>query len=309
MSLTMTESAAPASEATAPVLQAADFLLGPEDFVSRCVEAHDGAADMLTAPQRAALAEAIRAGRSRVEIVAAVRCYSALGGSSVLRMTATGNPLDFGNYIVTDRLIQFAEGDDVAFVDQVYKQALNRSPTSLEAIEAKFDLKAGLSRIDFIERIARRSPVCRLDTDALPVGLGSTVSADGKICFNLVEPTRSGGWNVAPDVLLQPAPTVDGFLELETGWVLMGPKASFPAGKWLLAIDLVQPELACLNVDIVANAGIDVLASLDLIGPARLAVGFSIQPWHHFVELRMRKGDEEEHLRKLKLRELVLKQA
>lgn len=299
----------PGSDRRPRGLQAADFLLQPEEFVSQCIAAFDGTAETLTTAQRAVLAEAIRAGRPRIDIVEAIGRYTSLGAASLLGKTANGVSLNWGDCIVTDQLVKFAPGDDVIFAEQVYKQALHRSPTSIEAIEAKFDLKGGLSRIEFIERIARRSSACRLDTDTLPAGLGAAISDAGKIRFSFVEPTRDGGWVVARDVHLQAAPTVDGYLQLDNGWVLSGPKADFPSGKWHLTIDLVQPEAAHVIVDVVANAGLDVLASFELAGPARLTAGFSIEPWHHFIEVRLSKDNEPQPLRQLKLRELVLRQA
>jgi hypothetical protein len=223
-------------------------------------------------------------------------------------MTVNGLARDWSGDIVVEQLARYAPGDDAAFVQQVYGQTLERPPTSIEAIEAKFDLKGGLSRTDFIQRVARRSPSCQLSSDGAVAGLGSGLTAEGKFAFSFIEPTAQGGWAVANDVYLQAGPTIEGALQVSAGVVLSGPKRSFAPGDWHLAIDLVQPEEARITVDAVANAGLDVLASFDLVGPARLVTAFRIEPWHHFLMVRLHKAAAAQTQMQLRIRTLMLRQ-
>jgi hypothetical protein len=288
---------------------ASDFLLGAEAFVERCVSAFAGSDQVLSAGERAALADAIRMGRPRIEIVETMRRLLMPLASTRDRPQVDGVSQCWGQFIVTDLLERYAPDDDEAFIQQVYAQVLDRSPSSIEALEASFDLKGRLTREEFIKQLAGRSPACRLSSDVAPAGVGSAMTKDARLCFNFIEYAESSGWILAPDVWLQHAPTVDGALRLAEGCVLRGPKRSFPAGDWQLAIDIVQPETATIVVEVVANAGLDVLVKFSLAGPARLVTPFSIEPWHHFVEVRLLKRTEPEQHRWLKMRQLVLRQS
>ncbi len=290
-------------------LKAADFLLGPEEFVNRCVAIHTGTAELLTEAQRASLAEAIRFGRPRIEVVEAVRRYVNPANRSLNVVNFNNIAQDWNSFIITDELIAYAREDDSMFVQQVYIQTLNRLPTSIEAVEAKFDLRGGLSRTEFVERMARRSPACRLSTDVPFDDHSTVIDADGKFCINLIQPTKAGGWSVAKDVFLQQVASVDGYLQLDEGFVLMGPKRSLPAGTWHLSLDIIQPEPARITVDVVANSGLDVLSKVELVGPARMIMAVLVEPWHNFIEVRLHKETEIEHLRKLKIRQISLRQA
>lgn len=290
-------------------LRASDFLLDPDAFVGRCIAAYPEADAALTSPQRVALADAIRAGRPRIEVVEAIRRYVAPSARMLDGSPVSGIARDWSNHVVTEQLARYAPGDNSAFVQQVYSQILGRSPSPIEAIEARFDLREGsLSRTEFIQHIALRSPLCHLSTDPSPVGVGFGVSREAKPFFNLIEPSPTGGWIVAQDMYLRSATTVEGTLQVAEGFILSGPKRTFPSGMWNLSIDIVQPETARITVDIVANSGLDVLTKFDLVGPARLVTAVVCEPWHHFLEVRLFKGVEPEALRKLKVRELVLRQ-
>lgn len=296
-------------------LQAADFLLGAEPFVERCCAVYAGGESSLTPSESAALADAIRAGRPRIEIVEVVRQRLDPLRYSAERPNVNGVARTWDKFVVTDLLENFAPEDDEAFVRQVYSQLLDRDPSPIEAIEGKFDLKGQFSRRDFIMRLARRSPSCRLTTDPPPLGVGGGFSTDGKLFFNFITYARGTGWIVAPDVFVQPGvrdhadACSDDMLRLSEGWVIIGPKRSFPSGDWQLAIDLVQPERAKLVLDVVADAGLSVLTKFALAGPARLVVPFRIDPWHNFIELRLLKPVEDEQYRWLKVRQLALRQS
>ncbi len=290
-------------------LQAVDFLLGPEEFVSRCLAAYSGVTELLTLPQRALLAEAIRAGRPRIEVLEAVRRLANPAHTTSAGTLTNGLAREWDNFVAMDQLIAYAPQNDSIFVEQVYLQTLNRLPTAIEAIEAKFDLKGGLSRTKFVEQIAQRSPACRLSSDVLPLESGKMIGRDGRLYINLIQQTTNGDWAVPHDVFIQQAPTVDGSLQLNEGLVLAGPKRSLPPGKWHLSLDLVQPESSQIIVEVIANSGLDVLARVDLVGAARMVMAVLVEPWHHFVEVRLFKAAELEHLRKLKIREVLLRQA
>jgi hypothetical protein len=310
------DSSRPASTPSTPSLSAADFLLGAEAFVERCIAAYADDPSELSAGERAALADAIRAGRPRIEVVEVVRRRFSPLQFPAERPKVSGIAGHWSQFVVSDLLERFAPDDDEAFVRQVYAQTLDRSPSPIDVLEATFDLKSGsISRSELIQRLAARSPACRTSADKLATNSGALAAAwakmspEGMFQFRMIEFDRAGGWSVAPDMWLQPTQTIDGALKLNEGWVLLGPKRSFPAGSWQLVIDLIQPARANLVIDVVANSGLDVLVKLDLTGPAQLAVPFTIQPWHNFIEVRLMKPAEEESYRWLKPRQLELRQA
>jgi hypothetical protein len=93
-------------------------------------------------------------------------------------------------------------------------------------------------------------------------------------------------------------------METREGWVIAGPKQQFPPGLWRLDVHILQPEDAVIVLDVVANAGIDILAKATLLGPARFSVRVDIRDWHHFIELRLFKPRQPEAAHRLDIRNL-----
>ncbi|WP_395661110.1 hypothetical protein [Aestuariivirga sp.] len=289
-------------------LHASDFLLDPDCFVDRCVKAHPGANEVFTPAQRSALAEAIRFGRPRMEVVEAVRGYACPPQNKGSGQTEIGVGRQLRGFVVLDELENFAPGDDECFIRQVYEQAFDRFPTEIEMINAGFDLRSGLTRREFINKALERVPRCRSadrSSSAIP---GAGLDEHGKMYFSLIKPAAGGNWSIPPHVYLQPVPTRDGFLQTLEGFVLHGPKQSFAPGNWSIAVDIVQPDEARVILDVCANCGLDMISKMTLVGPARFQTAFVIEPWHHFLEVRLYKENAPEALRKLRVRELVLQE-
>ncbi len=77
-------------------------------------------------------------------------------------------------------------------------------------------------------------------------------------------------------------------------------------GSWKLSIDIVQPCSAKIILDVVANAGLHVLAKAVFVGSARVALEIIVSEHDHFLEVRLFKPAEQAELRQLKIQELVL---
>jgi hypothetical protein len=280
----------------------ADFLLAPDAFVDRCLSAYDKEGRLFTSGERVTLVEAVRAGRPRIEVLDAIRGRSMPGAREETkpRLNSLAGAVD--SFVHTELLERYAPDDDEAFIRQIYFQVFGRQATPVEAVEAKFDLKAGrVTRREMIENVVARSPNARLST----AFAGDGIAADGKSSFVLVR-AAADGWAVAPDLWIQPAPTENGAWRLEPGWVLAGPKRTFRSGPWRLDIDILQPQDAQLVVEVAANSGLDLLLTVNLVGPARLSGRFTIGPWHHFLEVRLRRPEQRAELNWLRIRDLSL---
>jgi len=289
-------------------LCAEDFLLDPEAFVERCIAVYATANRTVGPGERTALVEAIRAGRPRVEVADAVRrLYK--GAAEVDRLPSiNGIGRQYSTFVDVPLLERFAPDDDEAFVRQLYQQMLGRHPTTVDMKEALFDLRHGLDRRAFIDRLAARWPGVVLSTQPVDDEAGLSLAADGKLCFRLIEPRRDNGWSIPPAVWLQPVPTVDGALQVRQGMICHGPRRSFPAGSWQAVIDVIQPSNAVLTIDVVANVGLDILVETTVIGSASFAMPFEIASWHHFIEARLQLSKAAPRESWLKLRTFMLKQ-
>lgn len=295
-------------------VSAAHFLLGPDEFVAACAEELAVPESLCSQRDRRVLADAIRAGRPRFDIVETLRRLGADAADAAAGPSARSFAAPWDDAVVVDLLERYAPDDDEDFVRQAYGQILARRPSPLEVLETGFDLKGGtLTRRALIERLARRSDTVRLSPElppeTTPEGVtpgGDCVDADGRAGFILMKFTPTLGWVIAPDVRLHSKVAHDGALYIETGRVLNGPRRSLPPGPWSLAVDLLQDEAATLVVEVVANAGLDVLLRAPLLGPARFRQRFTIEKWHHFIDVRVIKPAEADGLKWLKIRELSL---
>jgi hypothetical protein len=297
---------APAEQAAAGVVAAADFLLAPEAFVEHCLSAHDPDGRLFTKAERGVLIEAILAGRPRLEVLDAIADRADPSARKLTRPHLGDLLRDWDDRLVPDLLERYAPNDEEAFVRQAYSQLLARPPDSTELIKARSDLKSGrTTRRGLMETLAARSTAARHST-GLALKADSGPNSGGAPTFILVRPAGPESWTLEPDVWLQPAPIRDGALQVSEGWVLFGPKRSFPSGPWRLDIDIEQEETTELALSVTSNGGLDQLLAIELIGPARLKARFTIESWHRLVEVRLYRPAQPAAHNWLKVRDLTL---
>ncbi|MEM6973283.1 MAG: hypothetical protein AAF577_10810 [Pseudomonadota bacterium] len=341
--------AMPSVEALGP----ADFLLGPEAFVTRCATlaaSGGGGAVARTSDgaDQARLVAALRAGRPRLEVARAL-----LGDRAPTASPAAAFGRDWDRFVITDLMARYAPDDDRQFVAELHQQLLGRRPSPIEALEAEFDLRVGaIDRAGLIRRVAALGADCRLSDTMMTTPAetllsprqGATQGAsqgwihapaarpgDGAQHNGPAEPERPTAATLAERgvgrriVIAREAaglglilgsgiscPGLDTekeFPKVRAGWVLTGPKRGLEPGRWNMIIDLLQPEGASIHLDIVANSGLDSLLALDLVGPACMTVGFDVAPFHHFIEIRLRKPEQAGPLHRLRPRALMLERA
>jgi hypothetical protein len=262
----------------------------------------------LSPQDRDTLISAIRDGASRMRVIDAIDGRSAinvpvtrLDDQNAIRQPAS-------QFALIDVLARFAPEDDVAFLRHVFARICERQPDKRERLEFEFDLRRGvIDRQTLIRRaveIARREGANALwDTLAdqadsggninsdknyarsLPLGL--VYDHDGVETITLVREAPGTGWLIGPDVLRQPLEPFDGGWAVREGWLIVGPKRTLKAGKWRIDIDLLQSPEAIVDLDIVANAGLDVLLRAALCGPFCGSFCLDFLPDHHFSELRI----------------------
>ena len=80
----------------------------------------------------------------------------------------------------------------------------------------------------------------------------------------------------------QPLEPFDGGWAVREGWLIVGPKRTLKAGKWRIDIDLLQSPEAIVDLDVVANAGLDVLLRAALCGHSCGSFCLDFLPDHHF---------------------------
>lgn len=316
----MSEMISSPAETPLTPLAATDFLLPPKAFVKRCVDAFD-LRDQVDESDRETLTALLSEGRSKLEIADALRSRKYPLAPSLIAPASKGAGVDLGPLIVVEELERFAPADDAAFLRQLYAQTLGREPTAIEALEGTFDLKSGRStRRSLIEAVAIRTPGSRLSTissaakrsnppDVAPSLSGfDVVSADGRVEIVFLRMVAGLGLVRAPGTSFQPAGFRDGSLLLEEGWLLAGPKLDAELGDWVLSVDLMQDENAEIALDIVANAGLDTLIKLHIVGPALLQTRFTVRPQDRFLECRLFKTRQIDSLNWLKIRNISMRQ-
>jgi hypothetical protein len=288
-------------------MTALDFLLGPEAFVERCAIALGLRETELTSLDRGALADAIKAGRPRFEILDVIRARRNPLDPDLQRPNCNSVPSEWSSFVVLDLLERFAPENNEAFVRQTFSQLLCREATTLEVIETTFDLKSGRTdRRGLIEKLAKRAGGARLSSvHSVSLPIDRATSEPFKML--LIKYIEGEGWVLAPDITLHvPRPKEGMLTRLEEGWVMTGPKRSLPAGAWRATFELVQADAAEIVIDVVANSGLDVLVRMTLSGPAQVSPCFEIKSWHHFLEVRLFKPTQPEPLRWIKIREISL---
>jgi hypothetical protein len=179
-------------------------------------------------------------------------------------------------------ITRFSPDDDTAFLSFALDRILGRRASDFERLPLEFDLRSGrVTRADVVCRLVARARaegrhvVC----DALtgprtpPAGEDETaasllrgIDAQGREFITLCEFDGIRGWRMAAHHLRQPVDIRDDTWRVTPGFVLAGPKLTLHAGRWMLSLDVIQSPEAVLALDVVANAGLDELAAIHLIG-------------------------------------------
>jgi hypothetical protein len=281
----------------------ADFLLPPDSFVDRCVQAF-GLADQLGPDEKAHLAAALEGGAMKLALAGMLhdRAYPDAPSLLARRSGAIRRPED--EAILVELLERFAPTNDHAFLTEAYRQVIGAPPSPADEIEGLHALSSQrLTRRALIESLATRNPAITLSAAPHATGL----SPAGKPRLLLAQGLPDGSLIVAPDAWKQPPqPNEDGALQLVEGDVLASPKQDLPAGPWLLHAHVVQGPAAELIVEVTANSGLDRLATLHLVGTSALTLRLTIEPHHHFIAIHVRKPPQDAPQNWLRLRDLWL---
>ncbi|NTJ62635.1 hypothetical protein G6M50_31460 [Agrobacterium rhizogenes] len=306
------------------------FSLPAESFVDAWARALDLTEIDLTADDRLSLANAIRGGTNRLRVVDALKArrpvpssLSGLSGIQALRREPD-------QFAMVENFVRFAIEDDAAFLRYAFARICGRDPTSAERLGLEFDLRRGvLTRTAVVKRIvaiARRDGQTAYWDTLLPEDDGSArdiadsssasvtpsgllVNPDGQAMLVFVREVENIGWMIAPDLLCQPLQLHDGNWSVHSGWLLTGPKRSFAEGDWLLDLDLIQPQTAKLDIEIVANSGLDFLQTMTLVGSFSGTVCVTVKREHRFVELRVRIHERAPEDRWLRPRNISMRHA
>lgn len=285
------------------------FSLPAESFIEAWAKALDLTESDLSPDDRLSLANAIRGGTNRLRIIDALKARrptpSPLGGLSGLQALRR----EPDQFAMVENFVRFAREDDAAFLRFAFSRICGRDPTSAERLELEFDLRRGvLTRTAVVKRIvaiARRDGQtaywdtllpeteneARESTDFSNASItpsGLLVNTDGQAMVVFVREVENIGWMIGPDLMRQPLQIKDGNWSVQPGWLLAGPKRSFADGDWLLDVDLIQPQAGKLDIEIVANSGLDFLQTITLVGSFSGTICVAIKREHRFVELRIR---------------------
>lgn len=296
---------------TTPV-SPADFFLDSAAFVEKCIEAY-GLEDKISPAERINLVESMGRGVTKLAMVDAFMRQASLEQVSLLDRRSSGINREWDKFVLVDLLERYAPDDDWSFLKQAYRQLLDREPDKAEEIEALHDLRGGLSRRSWLQRLAERAPNVFLSSDKL--GTGNAInevphstgfSAAGRARIILMQQIADGSYLVAPSLWTQNKHVENGVIYLQEGWVLAGPKRDIAAGTWLLSVDIVQDDEAEVALDMSANSGLDVLAETHLRGTTRMGLCVTVKPYHHFIEVRLRKPHQPDAQNWIKIRNLSL---
>jgi hypothetical protein len=249
---------------------------------------------------------AIRTGTSRFKVMDALHNRRRIEPDHH-RSQAQGIRRTGKHFVLLENLTRFALDDDATFLRYAFAQICDRDPTHRESVEFEFDLRRSrIDRATVVKRvvaIARRDgrsalwDTLRPDPDAaadptdetfarrLPSGL--VYDEAGRETLVFVRELAQGGWTMGPDVLRQPMTALDGGWRVRNGWLVVGPKRSLAAGIWRVNIDVLQAPDAMFDVDVVANAGLDVLQRLTICGPFCGSFCVEVRQEHMFCEFRL----------------------
>ena len=187
------------------------------------------------------------------------------------------------SFALVEMYTHFAPQDDAAFLRHAFSRICDRSPCESERLELEFDLRRGVvDRAAAVKRIiaiassegrgafwdtlvpeGEADPPTPADpTSARTMPAGLVYDENGRETLIFVRSVVGAGLVIAPDVMRQTPRTIDGGWAVHEGWLVVGPKRSFKPGRWRVDLDLVQPNDAILDVDVVANSGLDVLQQI-----------------------------------------------
>jgi hypothetical protein len=285
------------------------FSLPPGAFVDAWVRALAFTEQEFTVEDRDLYARAIHGGTGRLRIVDALYSKKWARSSPFGSITAHDICGTQDHFVLIENLQHFAPDDHTAFLRYAFRQICDREPAPTELLSFDFDLRRGVierrSAIKKIVRIAnqegrpalwdslnreedRNDPTC-----ARTLPTASVYDEKGRESLIFVRALREGGWTVAPDILRQ-SPKMDqqGWV-LREGWLLTGPKRSLRPGIWRVDLDILQHDQV-LQVDVVANSGLDILQDISISGPFAGSFCVTIENHHRFVELRVRTRDPAE---------------
>jgi hypothetical protein len=305
------------------------FSLPAESFIDAWARALDLTETDLTADDRLSLANAIRGGTNRLRVVDAMKARrpvpSSLGGLTAVQALRR----EPDQFAMIENFVRFAREDDAAFLRYAFSRICGRDPTSAERLGLEFDLRRGvLTRAAVVKRIvaiARRDGQTAYWDTLLPdedgkerdspdasnasiTPSGLLVNASGEATVIFVREVENVGWMIGPDLLKQPLQINDGNWSVQSGWLLTGPKRSFAEGDWLLDLDLIQPQAAKLDIEIVANSGLDFLHAMTLAGSFSGTICVTIKREHRFIELRVRIHERSAEDRWLRPRNISMRQ-
>jgi hypothetical protein len=306
------------------------FTLSAESFVDAWAAALDLTDTDLTPEDRLSLANAIRDGTNRLRVVDAMKARRPVSPVLNERSGIQAIRREPDHYAILENFTRFAPGDDPTFLRYAFSRICGRDPTSSERLGLEFDLRRGvIMRAEAVKKIvalARRDGQTAFWDTLLPENesearegsdpadgrlspAGLLVNMDGQATAIFVREVENVGWMIAPDHLRQPLQINDGNWKVQPGWLLTGPKRSFAEGTWLLDLDLIQAPNARLDVEIVANSGLDFLQSITLTGSFSGTLCVAIRREHRFVELRIRVHERSLEESWLRPRNISMRQA
>ena len=295
-------------------LTAADFLVTADEFVRRCAKAV-GLND-LSPVEVNVLSDAIQKGKHRLDILDILMSKVDPEDPRLTRPNPKFVMREVDSFIIADLLEKYAPDDDREFARFAIDRILGGNPTDDELDAAQGELWLKPDRRAFLEgpRGAENGPRPNAPRypHAPPRGKsggihrlgGVAVQPAGQKHVVVVRHEPGVGWTAAANVQVSVADVEQVGWKTREGWVIAGPKQQFPPGLWRLDVHILQPEDAVIVLDVVANAGIDILAKATLLGPARFSVRVDIRDWHHFIELRLFKPRQPEAAHRLDIRNL-----
>ena len=309
----MTMTAAMLHELPSAILTDDAFSLPATAFVDTWADAFGLSDAEFTPSDRDTLVAAIRGGTNRLQVIDALRTRRAVAAQEAGRSAVHSIRRPPDGFALIETFTRFAPGDDVAFLRHAFAQISGRDPSGRERLELEFDLRRGLAdRAAVIRRIvelARREGRAAVwDTlaaasrpqpgtadlaDARTMPAGLMIDEAGRETLVFLREMPGSGWLVSPEYLRQrQSAIVESGWSVAPGWLIVGPKRSLHPGPWRVDLDIVQPDTAMLDFDLVANSGLDVLQRLTISGPIHGSFRVEISPDHHFIELRLSVREE-----------------
>lgn len=283
------------------------FSLPPAAFVEAWAAALALDERDLSKADRDSLLGALRSGTNRLKVIDALERRRAAPHQSFRVASAHSIRRAPDGFALVETFTRFAPDDDAAFLRHAFSRICDRGPGEMERLELEFDLRRGLvDRSGAVKRIVAiaasegrgalwDSLETDNDTDAQPrdptsartMPVGLTYDENGRETLIFVRDVPGAGIVTAPDVLRQAPRAVDVGWAVQEGWLVVGPKRSFAPGRWRVDLDLLQPEGAIVDLDVVANSGLDVLQHIVICGPFLGSFCVEFRHEHRFSELRL----------------------